>query len=88
MIVEHTYVRREGRVNAQQLGIYNDALVPGLRRLADTIHTRGSAIGIQITHGGGKATADLIGRPPISASDVLVPGATEPSQAASERETS
>jgi 2,4-dienoyl-CoA reductase-like NADH-dependent reductase (Old Yellow Enzyme family) len=86
VIVEHTYVRREGRVNAQQLGIYDDALIPGLRRLADAVHARGSVIGLQITHGGGKATADLIGRPPISASDVLVPGTTEPSQAATRAE--
>ena len=55
VIVEHTYVRRDGRVNAQQLGLYEDALIDGLRRLADAVRACGTVVGIQITHGGGKA---------------------------------
>ncbi len=82
VIIEHTYVRREGRVNPQQLGIYDDFLVAGVQRLAHAVHAHGSLVGVQITHGGGKATTELIGRPPISASAVQVPGAAEPSQAA------
>ena len=34
VIVEHTYVRREGRVNPQQLGIYDDATIPGLQEVS------------------------------------------------------
>jgi NADPH2 dehydrogenase len=82
VIVEHTYVRRDGRVNAQQLGLYEDALIDGLRRLAHAVRACGTVVGIQITHGGGKATSSLIGRAPISASDGIVPGAAEPAQAA------
>jgi 2,4-dienoyl-CoA reductase-like NADH-dependent reductase (Old Yellow Enzyme family) len=88
VIIEHIYVRPDGRVNPQQLGIYDDFLVAGLQRLADAVHARGSIVGVQITHGGGKATTELIGRQPISASDVLVPGAPEHSQAATEAEIS
>ena len=86
VIIEHAYVRRDGRVNPQQMGIYDNFLIPGLQRLADAIHSHGSVVGVQITHGGGKATTELIGRLPISASDVLVPGTAEPSQAASKAE--
>jgi NADPH2 dehydrogenase len=86
VIIEHTYVRRDGRVNPQQLGIYDDSLIPGTQRLADAVHAHGSVVGVQITHGGGKATMELTGRRPISASDVLVPGAAEPSQAATKAE--
>jgi NADPH2 dehydrogenase len=82
VIIEHTYVQREGRVNPQQLGIYDDFLVAGVQRLAHAVHAHGSLVGVQITLGGGKATTELIGRPPISASAVQVPGAAEPSQAA------
>ena len=37
VIVEHSYIRRDGRVNARQLGIYDDALIPGLQRLAEAV---------------------------------------------------
>ena len=82
VIVEHTYVRRDGRINARQMGIHDDFLIPGLERLVDALRATGTVVGIQITHGGGKATTDLIGRQPISASDVLVPGAAESARAA------
>ena len=82
VIVEHTYVRHDGRVNARQLGLYDDTLIPGLQRLAGAVRACGTVVGIQITHGGGKATSNLIGKPPISASDGQVPGATEPARAA------
>ncbi|MBS1251745.1 MAG: NADH oxidase [Anaerolineales bacterium] len=86
VIVEHTYIRPEGRVNARQLGLYDDFLIPGLRRLAEAVRACDTIVGIQITHGGGKATSDLIGKQPTSASNVLVPGAAETARAATEAE--
>jgi 2,4-dienoyl-CoA reductase-like NADH-dependent reductase (Old Yellow Enzyme family) len=86
VIVEHSYVRHDGRVNARQMGIYDDSLIPGLRRLADAVRACGAVVGIQITHGGGKAPAAAVGRQPISASDGLVPGASDDAQAATEGE--
>lgn len=82
VIIEHTYVHHDGQLSAPQLGIYDDVLIPGLRRLADAVRACGTVVGIQITHGGGKVPSELIGRQPLSASDVLVPGATEPARAA------
>ncbi|MEW6275595.1 MAG: hypothetical protein AB1556_10880, partial [Bacillota bacterium] len=52
IIVEHSYVLPSGRASKKQLGISNDALVPGLRRLVEEVHRRGAKIGIQITHNG------------------------------------
>jgi len=86
VIVEHTYIRRDGRLNAQQMGIYDDSLIPGLRRLADAVRACGAVVGIQITHGGGKVPAAAVGRQPISASDGLVPGASDSAQAATQSE--
>lgn len=86
VIVEHAYVRPDGRFTAQQLGIYDDFLTPGLRRLADAVRACGTVVGIQINHAGGRGAAELIGGQPISASDVLVPRATEPARAATKVE--
>ncbi len=81
VIVEHAYVRTDGRVNNTQLGIHNDALIPGLRRLAKAMKDHGTIVGIQITHGGGKATYETAGAPPVAPSSGTIPGASEPSVA-------
>ncbi|MCD6291601.1 MAG: NADH:flavin oxidoreductase [Anaerolineae bacterium] len=81
VIVEHSYIRQDGRVNKQQLGIYDDALIPGLRRLAEAVKACDTIVGIQITHGGGKVTRETAGTQPVAPSDVLVPGASEPARA-------
>lgn len=81
VIVEHAYVRVDGRINRRQLGIHHDALVPGLRRLAGEIKATGAVVGIQITHGGGKATHATAGIQPLAPSASTVPGGREPAQA-------
>ena len=81
VIVEHAYVRTDGRVNKAQLGIHNDALIPGLRQLADAVKSYDTVVGIQITHGGGKATQESAGTVPMAPSAGTIPGATEPSMA-------
>src|SRR5512135_1215249 len=81
VIVEHAYVRRDGRMNDRQLGIYDDALIPGLRRLAEAIKACDTVAGIQITHGGGKVTRDSAATQPFAPSDGLVPGGTEEARA-------
>lgn len=64
IMVEATAVQEHGRISAQDLGIWSDEHVAGLRRLADMVHTQGMRIGIQLAHAGRKAT---------------VPGAVAPS---------
>ena len=82
VVVEHSYIRPDGRVNARQMGIHEDSLVPGLRRLADAVRAHGTVVGVQITHAGGKAPADLIGRRPTGVSDAQVHGTEESPKAA------
>lgn len=77
VMVEHSYVRRDGRATDRQLGIYDDALIPGLHRLATAIKRAGSLAGIQITHCGSRTTSGVIGRRPGGPSDVVVPGDKE-----------
>jgi len=81
VIVEHAYIRRDGRMNERQLGIYDDALIPGLRRLAEAIKASDTVVGIQITHGGGKVTQASAATQPLAPSDGLVPGGSETARA-------
>ncbi|MDP6051474.1 MAG: NADH:flavin oxidoreductase [Candidatus Latescibacteria bacterium] len=86
VIVEYTYVQPDGRGRLQQLGVHNDAMIPGLKRLVKAVQACGVVIGLQISHGGGKCPSEFAGRTPISASDVVVPGASEQSQGATKDE--
>lgn len=62
LIVEHSYVSRGGRLNERQLGIYDDGLIPGLRKLSDSIHAEGTPVVIQINHAG------MLGAEPVAPS--------------------
>lgn len=78
VIVEHAYICREGRVNSKQLGIHHDSLIPGLSELALAIKASGAVAGIQITHGGGKASAETADGSPFAPSAGIVSGGSEP----------
>jgi NADPH2 dehydrogenase len=80
VIVEHAYVRTDGRINRRQLGIHHDDLVPGLHRLVTAVKDSGAIVGIQITHGGGKTTRATGGIQPLAPSALTVPGGSEPAQ--------
>jgi NADPH2 dehydrogenase len=73
VVVEHAYVDRGGRAGETQLGIHEDSLIPGLRRLADAIRAGGAASAIQITHAGGRTTAAVAGGQPVAPSAVADP---------------
>ena len=81
VIIEHAYVRSDGRITRTQLGIDHDSLIPGLHRLAAAVRESGAIVGIQITHSGGKASAAAAGRQPLAPSALTVPGGREPAQA-------
>jgi len=81
VIVEHAYVRRDGRYRKRQLGIHDDALIPGLRRLAEAIKACDTVVGIQITHGGGVVTQETAKTQPVAPSEgILPPEGTEPAR--------
>jgi len=68
VIVEHTYVRRDGRLSARQPGIHEDGLVGGLRRLAETVKRSDTPIAIQMNHAGKRCDPALIGQQPVAPS--------------------
>jgi 2,4-dienoyl-CoA reductase-like NADH-dependent reductase (Old Yellow Enzyme family) len=73
IIVEATYVDPVGQAFVNQLGIYDDSLVPGLRELAAVIKRHGCVAAIQIHHGGRMARSDQSGMQPVAPSAIADP---------------
>lgn len=57
IIVEATGIAPEGRLTSNDLGIWEDAHIPGLALIVKAVHENGAKIGIQINHGGRKCEA-------------------------------
>lgn len=57
---EAAAVTPEGRISPHDLGIWDDAHVPMLRRITDFVTAQGAVVGIQLAHAGRKAST---GRP-------------------------
>lgn len=51
----HLYCHPRGKYARRQTGIYSDALIPGLRRIADAVHHRGALILAQVAHAGSQS---------------------------------
>ncbi len=56
VIAEATAVQANGRISPQDLGIWRDAHVDGLSRIARFVQAQGSVAGIQLAHAGRKAS--------------------------------
>jgi 2,4-dienoyl-CoA reductase-like NADH-dependent reductase (Old Yellow Enzyme family)/thioredoxin reductase len=52
IICEITAVHPSGSLINTELGTYDDRFIPGLKRLADTIHAGGAKAALQLHHGG------------------------------------
>lgn len=52
IVVQATAVHPSADYTAHALAIYDDAMIPGFRRLADAVHAHGTAIVGQLFHGG------------------------------------
>ncbi|WP_164668695.1 NADPH dehydrogenase NamA [Virgibacillus doumboii] len=58
VMTEATAVVPEGRISHEDLGIWNDDHIEGLKELNEQIHSYGSKTGIQLAHAGRKARLD------------------------------
>lgn len=68
IISSHAYIKPEGQAGPRQLGVYADALVPGLRELTLAVHEAGGKIVMQLAHSGGFANPKLTGRTALAPS--------------------
>jgi 2,4-dienoyl-CoA reductase-like NADH-dependent reductase (Old Yellow Enzyme family)/thioredoxin reductase len=67
---EATYVRADGKGRTHQLGLHEDAVVPGLRALTDAVHAAGALAAVEINHGGRTAQSGITGLPNVAPSPV------------------
>ncbi|MCB1397692.1 MAG: NADH:flavin oxidoreductase/NADH oxidase [Rhodobacter sp.] len=58
VLTESTAVAADSRVGIADLGIWSDAHIPGLKRLADFAHANGALMGVQLAHSGRKAFSE------------------------------
>jgi 2,4-dienoyl-CoA reductase-like NADH-dependent reductase (Old Yellow Enzyme family) len=54
VIVEASGVSPDGLILSNQIGLWDDKFLPGLARLADSIHSSGAKAIIQLVHAGGR----------------------------------
>ena len=69
IISSHAYVSPEGQAGPWQLGVYKDELLPGLKKMADTVHENGGKIVMQLAHAGIFANPELSGQTPLAPSN-------------------
>ena len=72
-VIEHCYVRADGKFSKNQLSVAREEDVDGLRMLADTIHRNGSKTIVQISHAGGAALKGMNEEEAISPSGISNP---------------
>jgi 2,4-dienoyl-CoA reductase-like NADH-dependent reductase (Old Yellow Enzyme family) len=70
IITGHAYVIKRGQATPWQLGIYDDKLIPGLRRMIDAVHERDGRIIVQLAHSGILANPKLTGGQPLGPSAI------------------
>ncbi|MFC2006662.1 NADH:flavin oxidoreductase [Chloroflexota bacterium] len=78
IIIEHTYIAEDGKISRNQLGIYDDKLIAGLKRLTKAIHIHEAKAILQITHAGSKTKRELTGKQPVGPWNIPVSSGDEP----------
>jgi 2,4-dienoyl-CoA reductase-like NADH-dependent reductase (Old Yellow Enzyme family) len=68
--MEASAVLAEGRISSVDLGIWKDAHIPMLKRIAEFIQSQGARAGIQLAHAGRKASRTA----PFAGERALTPG--------------
>lgn len=75
IVTGHAYVHLSGKASPRQIAIDDDSKIPGLSRLASTVHQTGSGslVFIQISHAGRQTRPGLCGQQPVAPSSVYDP---------------
>lgn len=76
VVVEHSFIRSDGRASLNQLSCANDEDICGLKKLAKVIHQNGSKCVMEINHAGGAVKKDVTGEKALSPSGVKNPFGT------------
>jgi 2,4-dienoyl-CoA reductase-like NADH-dependent reductase (Old Yellow Enzyme family)/thioredoxin reductase len=71
---------RVSRSGPNQMGVFSDDLIPGLRKLAQAVENEGAKFFLQLVHGGRQASVDMYGERRLAPSAVgtdAIPAPTE-----------
>jgi NADPH2 dehydrogenase len=72
IMVEATAVEPSGRISANDLGIWSEDHIEGLKKIVDSVHQNGGKIGVQLAHAGRKSDSlkdEIYGPSPIKFND-------------------
>jgi 2,4-dienoyl-CoA reductase-like NADH-dependent reductase (Old Yellow Enzyme family) len=70
IITSHAYVRKDGQAGRFQLGIYDDHVKDGLRRMVEAVHEARGKVVVQLAHAGVFANSELSGMTSVAVSPV------------------
>ena len=70
ILLESMYVHPAGKNHRYQLGIHDDDLVPGYRRLVEACHRHGALVGAQLQFAGRETSSAITGTQPVAPSPV------------------
>jgi 2,4-dienoyl-CoA reductase-like NADH-dependent reductase (Old Yellow Enzyme family)/thioredoxin reductase len=70
ILLESMYVHPAGRNHRYQLGIHDDELVPGYRRLVEACHRHGALVAAQLQFAGRETSSAITGMQPVAPSPV------------------
>jgi len=73
IVTGHMYVHSEGKGHPQMTGIYDDGLLPDLRRLTEAVHEEGGRIAVQINHAGRQTRSEDVEQPIGPSDEEVVP---------------
>ncbi len=73
IIIEHSFVSRQGKASNGQMSIADDSVIENLKELSKIIHKNGSRCVMQINHAGSAATKEVTGTDPVGPSAVVNP---------------
>ena len=70
IIVESMYTHPVGKGHVRQLGIYDDKLIPGLRRMTEAVHSHGAKLASELMFTGRETSSYITGFQPVAPSRV------------------
>ena len=68
--VEFTCISRAAKSYEYMTGLYDDGMIPGYKRLVDSVHEAGARIAIQLSHAGRRARSKITGEIPVAPSPI------------------
>ncbi len=73
IITGHAFVNPSGKASPRQIGVHDDAMLPGLSRLVEAVHRYPSRIFLQLSHAGRQTKEKFCGCIPLAPSAVYEP---------------